>query len=253
MVLYLGEKMKFDNNKYGVVVRAIGERTENLCIEAIRKYTEPFIIKNVHPHLRANLTMYEIMLNNPRKWWLSVDADVVLKKDWASKMEELVKDCEDILSSIPKEYEFILDKIHNRGCRTYNGKLIKYCYNNVKLNYDKVVNNLFPEDAARRLMNSKFNNTTVKKHVVIGWHGCEQYYTHIYNAYIRYAIRTKGDKNERNLTRNWKPKNINNKHNSGRKYPIMMYQQIGLKVDLLKRKDCLKQTVFLIKGLYRVL
>lgn len=227
--------MKVDNKKYGVIVRSVGERTEQLCIDAIKLYMEPFIVKNISPHVKANLTMYKIMLDNPKEWWLSVDADVILSKNWYHKMDELVKDCDGVLSSIPKEYEFILDRIHNRGCRTYNGKFIKYCYENIKKNYDNVVNNLFPEDAARRMINNKFNKTRVKKNVLIGFHGFEQYYTHIYNAYVRYAIRTKGDKNEKNLIKSWKPKrNLNIKD---RQIAIKGWNDGWNNPNLIKTKD----------------
>ena len=192
-------------NKYGVVIRSVGERTEKLCIESVKKGgIEPFIIKNISPHLKATMTMYEVMLKNPSRYWLSVDADVILRPDWIDFMDELVKDSDHLLCCHPKGYEFIMNKIWHRGCRTYNGKYIQQCYDNIIHNYDKALPNLFPEDAARRMIPGEFKNNIVKEHIFLAWHGCEQYYTHIYNAYVRYAIRTNGAKDEKTLYRNFR-------------------------------------------------
>lgn len=225
-------KMK---NNFGVIIRSVGERTEKLCLDAIRLYAEPLIIKNIHPHTKANLVMYENMLKNPKDWWLSVDADVVLKKDWIDEMDKLIEGCDDILGSIPKEYEFILNKIHNRGCRTYNGKFIQNCYDNMNKVIQQATDNLFPEDWARKQIQEQFNVLKVKPKIKIGFHGCEQYYIHIYNAYVRYAIRTRGAKDEAALIKNFR--NPIQPNHQDRKVAIKGWNDGWSNPKLVKTKD----------------
>ena len=73
-----------------VVIRASGERTEELCKYIVEKQVpkdQVFLI-NEKPFWKAVQRTFEIGIEDGRKWTLAVDADVLLKEGAVSEMVE---------------------------------------------------------------------------------------------------------------------------------------------------------------------
>ena len=73
-----------------IIIRGIGERTEDFCKYIIEKQVPPnqITIINEKPFWRAVQKTFEIGIEQSRRWTLAVDADVFLAKGAVSQMIE---------------------------------------------------------------------------------------------------------------------------------------------------------------------
>lgn len=93
VIRFLGIKFSFsasENNKSKwplnttVIVRSVGERTEQKCIEYLENIfgrENVFLVKNKVPFSKAVEETFQIGLKQNKKWTLAIDADVFLFKD----------------------------------------------------------------------------------------------------------------------------------------------------------------------------
>jgi len=198
---------------FGVIIRSIGERTEQLCVESCKKYVAQsnlHIIKNYYPAYKAYKKMYEIALEKKYDWFLAVDADVVLKSDWFDIAQKT-------LSTLPLDDYFVIsfslyDKFLgplDRGNRLYNGSHVEralwFLENKTKysLKAESYVSRHMAKDAPPK--KRKYSKDTI-----IGYHGYEQFYKHIFYRFFLRKLRLKGDKENENVYNEIFKANINN-------------------------------------------
>jgi extradiol dioxygenase family protein len=76
-----------------VLIRASGERTEDLCFEIIKNQVPPEQVFLIHekPFAKAVKRNFEIGLEQGRKWTLAVDADVLLHQSAIHELLERVE------------------------------------------------------------------------------------------------------------------------------------------------------------------
>lgn len=125
--------------KFGVIIRSIGENTENLCKESVKNVmpdAQIHIVKNISPAHDAYIHMFNIALKENFDWFLALDADVVLAPNWHKDFLNVVN-----TENTDKTYkisfdvkDFITQSNLCRGNHFYNGKLVKMCLMYIKIN-----------------------------------------------------------------------------------------------------------------------
>jgi len=170
--------------KFGIFIRSIGERTENLTYESCLQGVDEkniHIIKDFCPAWKAYEKMFNVANTIGYDIFLGIDADIVLKENWLSIVDKKFK-------SINNEDFFVITFHMNdpfignvdRGNHFYNGK-----YSGDALHILKTVTwkTLKPESFIRYYIDAK----TFVFDDIIGYHGFEQYYRDIfYRFWLQY-------------------------------------------------------------------
>lgn len=89
-----------------VIVRSVGERTEEKCIERLKNFfrtDDIHVVKNVTPFTAAIRKCYEIGLSEGKKWCLIVDADVFFYDD---KLRHFIENCNRIGDKVDRGFCF---------------------------------------------------------------------------------------------------------------------------------------------------
>ena len=61
-----------DDINFGVIIRSISERTENICYESCEKAIPKeniHLVKNIYPSFRAHIKTFEIAINHKYDWF----------------------------------------------------------------------------------------------------------------------------------------------------------------------------------------
>lgn len=192
---------------FGVIIRSIGERTEKLCYESVRQYISEdkiHILRNYYPSTKAFLKMFEIAKNQNYDWFLGLDADIVLGKNWFDLFKSKVKD--EKTNDFFRIHFFVKDGITHtnlvRGNNFYNAKYLKlsekYLRYNIKVGnswfYYKLMGlstELFTKPESSILIHFEKKHSIFNKvfDEVIGYHSYEQYYSEIFRQYITRRVR----------------------------------------------------------------
>lgn len=166
----------------GVIIRSVGERTENLCVEAVTRETDQVdLVKNVYPFTEAVRRMIRIAEEKKYEHYLGLDADVILKPGWLQRITEDVKSMKDFFKI---EYG-IMDRFI-RGTAFFGVHIYNSAYNFKMLRaLTGTVNTSKPEGNIRHVIK--------KDHVQIpepiGYHGFEQWKRDIFNRWALRALR----------------------------------------------------------------
>lgn len=194
---FLGENIM----NFGVIIKTVGERTESLCIDSVRLAMEPILIKNISPYNKTLLKMYDIMLQEGKDWYLAIDADLILIKNWFEKIPNFIKKSGNTLGLLPRTYDFILNQKYSygRGCSLYNITYIEKCRDNLLKHYKNAHDSLIPESFICKLMGGP-KTKRVFDNLVMGFHGFEQFHTSTFNVYARMSVKAR---NRPMLIRNW--------------------------------------------------
>ncbi len=195
---------------FGVIIRSIGERTEELCYESVRQSvaeSDIHILRNYYPSYKVFLEMFKIAKKMEYDWFLGLDADVILCENWLdlfkSKIEN--KNCDDIF----RVQFYVKDGItfNNlvRGNNFYNGRFLelstKYLKENIRIgkywflykrgNYNTGYFTK-PETSIRTHFREKKDILDAIYDEIIGYHAYEQYYSEIFRQYITRKQRDAG-------------------------------------------------------------
>jgi len=180
--------------EFGVFIRSISERTEKLCIEACKQsmdFSRIHLIRNCYPAYKAYGKMFRMADKLGYDWYLGLDADVVLKKDWCKiamdKIEE-IKDRDYFNFSFAIQDKFL--GIIDRGNHFYNGEYAKKA---LWILENKTKHTLKSESYISRYVSKNMpeKKTVHFQNIVIGYHGYEQYYKDIF--YRFWLRRKRGD------------------------------------------------------------
>jgi len=71
--------------RFGVFIRSIGERTEQLCAESCYQCLPPenvHILRNYYPSYNVYRAMFQEALKLGYEWYMGLDADVILLPGW---------------------------------------------------------------------------------------------------------------------------------------------------------------------------
>lgn len=172
---------------FGVFIRSVGERTEQLCLESCRQcipHENVRIIKNKFPAYNAFIEMFKQAKELDYEWYLGVDADIVLVPNWyeiaLQKKKEMEKS--EWFAFTVSVMDKFLGKI-DRGNHFYNGK---HTEKSLEILKTKTKHMLKPESKIRHYV--KHNNTRFND-LVIGYHGYEQFFCDIFYRFWMQAKR----------------------------------------------------------------
>lgn len=162
-----------------VIVRTVGERTEDKCVEYLRRQfgnENVSIVKNITPFTEAIQKSFEIGMKKNKKWTFIIDADVFLMDSkidiFLYTANEIEKNNDRVFSIQPFVYDNFMLKSRLAGVHLYNTKYIeqacKYIGNNM----------LRPESFVIKSMNAE-GYTAYKVYETIGVHDFFQRYEDI--------------------------------------------------------------------------
>ena len=186
-----------------IIVRSVGERTEQKCVECLQKqfHTEKiYLIKNVTPFTEAVRRTMEIGIAENRKWTLVIDADVFLFENKIDSMFEVAdkimeKDSR-VFCVLSALYDHFMEQSRLCGIHLYNTASMEkgkaFIENNM----------LRPETFLIRNM-SLIGFSTYKLDMTIGIHDFFQSYSGIVSKGI---LHCKKHSNAEQLRSEWKQK-----------------------------------------------
>jgi hypothetical protein len=173
--------MNEKKNDFGVVIRSVGERTEGLCFDACKQAVDEkdiVIIRGVFPASKAYQQMFTTALSRKWRWFLGVDADVVMTSDWleiAKRRREDFSSREWLVFGLGMEDKW-LGRV-DRGNHFYNGRHVQEALRTLQT---KTAGRLKPESDICRVL--KYYNPFFKDEMA-GYHGYEQYYRDIFYTF----------------------------------------------------------------------
>ena len=146
--------------------------------------------------------MFQAALKSDYDWYMGLDADIVLKPDWLTIIKariEEIQDREDVFKFTCFLRDKFLPQPVDRGNHVYNARFTKLALEALKKNI--LLSRLGPlaqlaglqrgfylkpETAIRTRLLKEHGIQNATFDDVIGWHGYEQYFVHIFH---RFAVR----------------------------------------------------------------
>ncbi|KAF3363358.1 hypothetical protein PHSC3_000045 [Chlamydiales bacterium STE3] len=178
--------------KAEVVVRAAGERSLPLCLQAIKEQVENFTLIEEKPFIKAITKTFEIGQNSNCDILIAIDADIILNKN---AIDLMLTETESMLKEVPNLFQLdfpLIDKFRGTclGCHVYVNKHSPQFYEYFKnIAYDPKETR--PEKTNVIKLKEQLGLTNTSYHIPVGLHDYEQYYSHIYVKYYRRAVRQK--------------------------------------------------------------
>ena len=162
-------------NNVTVIIRSVGERTEQLCKKLILDQEIPekniFIIRE-RPFSTAMKVSYQTGLDNKLPWTFCVDADVLLKEDAVQDLLRIAKDEPEHVFGVSGK---LLDKFFGAqraaGNYLFRTKHLIHLINSI-LPYEE--ENIRPESSIFKSIQNK-GLILKKKQICIGLHDFEQH------------------------------------------------------------------------------
>jgi len=171
-----------------VIIRSVGERTEQVCKKLILDQGIPennLIIIRESPSIKAVLKSFEIALEKNLKWTYRIDADIMLAKD---SIKNMVSFAQKQKSSHFVSQGYVLCKffggIRIAGNYFYNTKLIKNVFDNQAYSTEAIRPDSYILEEMRK---SGYPNSPAP--FVIGLHDYEQYYKDIYRKCFVHGVK----------------------------------------------------------------
>jgi len=161
-----------------VVIRSIGERTENKCYQLIEKQISKrniFIVRKT-PFTESIKESFKIAIEEKRKWLLCIDADILVRENVINDLLEIAEK-EDSKTFVMKGniLDKFIDSPRNAGNHLYKTKYLKEAITEIPLSKDAIR----PESAMIEKMENR-GYKHKKWDIFVGIHDFEQYYEDIY-------------------------------------------------------------------------
>lgn len=169
-----------------VVLRSANERSVPLARMALEREKASYVQIEEYPFSAALKKMFSIAKDNPAKYLLALDADVILHEGALTK---IIQEADKRSHFFFLDF-FVMDKFRGKccsGCHLYVNH-----YSNDLLNY-------LNDDATRPENQLVLNFSTthqikmLKSPLVVGLHDYEQYYRDLYAKYLRRALRRRDE------------------------------------------------------------
>lgn len=187
--------------KFGIYIRSIGERTEQLCIDSCKQYIDSediHILRNYFPSYNVYREMFNRAEKSDYDWFLAVDADVVLSPNWHDMVIEKIEgvDPKNTFKFTFRVYDPIYCNLIDRGNHVYNNTFTPLAIGALKKNilisrlpriFKRFFNSgyyLKPETSLRGVLKEKHGLSNFNYPEVIGIHGTEQYYCEIFRTFL---------------------------------------------------------------------
>lgn len=188
--------------RFGVFIRSTGERTEKLCEQAVRLHVPAeniHLLRGYYPSYKVFQKMFKIAGRERYDWYLGLDADVVLRKDWLELFQQKLANEE------TNQYFRIFFHVRDamaaqpivRGNNWYNFQhhdlTFKYYKRNIRIGrywfyykHKGFGSGCFtkPESSIRTHMRKESGILDHSFKEIVGWHGFEQYHAEIFRQYL---------------------------------------------------------------------
>lgn len=144
-----------EKNDITIVVRSVGERTTEKCIEHVKFVFNTDcveVLRDITPFQAMLKKCYEIGIERARKWTLCIDADVFMDK---SKTEHFLNNVRywmetvNYFSFTPCVFDYLMNKSRPAGIHLYNTRLLNEAINCIEYT------SLRPETSVKRQMADK--------------------------------------------------------------------------------------------------
>lgn len=184
-----------------IIIRSVGERTEDLCYRLINKQISS---KNIHivnekPFTNAIEKTFDIGIEKNRKWTLVIDADVLIKP---KIIEEMFKEAESKDNKIFGISGKIIDKFLCASPRLAGNHLYRTKYLEEAKKFIPSPNKAIrPETYTKEKMESK-KRLWESVPIVVGFHDYEQYYKDIYRKCFTHSKKFSANVSE--ILAHWK-------------------------------------------------
>ncbi len=161
-----------------VVIRSIGERTENKCYQLIEKQISKrniFIVRKT-PFTESIKESFKIAIEEKRKWLLCIDADVLVRENAINDLLEFAEKADSKTFVMRGDIvDKFLDSPRSAGIHLYKTKYLKEAITEIPLSK----NAIRPESAMIEKMENR-GYKHKKLDIFVGIHDFEQYYEDIY-------------------------------------------------------------------------
>jgi len=191
--------------EFEYVVRSVGERTEDICVELIKLQQQPdekITIIREPTHAKAIERTFAIGLKGMSDWVVAVDADVLLLPGSATQIrKELVSCKENVFVVNSAVYDKIYSMKRWAGVHVYRRAMLEELYDVFREIKNKP--NLKIETAAIKELQKK-NKQPLFSKIIVGTHDFKQFYKDIYRKAYLNTIRNPG--NIKRAKNNWSRK-----------------------------------------------
>jgi hypothetical protein len=193
---------------FGIFVRSVGERTEQLCLESCYQClprARVHLLKNYYPSYNVYRAMFSEAIRRRYGWYMGLDADVILMPGALDAIEERIRELDDepdVFKFTCRLHDKFLPHAVDRGNHVYSARFNSLAWralrNNIWLTRLGRLSArlgarrgfyLKPETAIRTRLRESHGIRDVNFDDVIGWHGFEQYYSHIFHRFVVRANR----------------------------------------------------------------
>ncbi len=183
--------MALNKNDYLIIIRAAGERTEELCIKRAKEqgFPENVVIVKEVPFHRSLVNGFEIAMEYNHRWTICVDADVLLVPCVIEKIVEILNhSADDIFRFNP----MVISKFHQikmfGGVHCYRTSLLK----NSRHFFSEAEFNMKPETFVnKKMFQQGFGYQKIK--IIAGFHEYELSFNDIYRRYRYRASKSSND------------------------------------------------------------
>jgi len=168
-----------------VTIRYSGERTLGECVRSVQNLELEYIIIETSPFWKAVVETFKLGVRENRLFTIGLDADIVLYSDALDKITEFV--CSNLGFW---RYDFALDdKFYPHiiwGTHVYSTPFLREALKHIPQNIDRITK---PERQFYYTMKEAGFQSKEGIPIVVGRHGYDQYYFHIFNRFARRALR----------------------------------------------------------------
>lgn len=174
------------------VVRTIGERTEEVCVELVRRQkgeNEKLSILTENTHVDAIDKTFMLGLRSDAEWLVAIDADMLLLPNGVSVMREEIKSCD---ANVFVAYPAVYDKLYSMrrwGVTLYRTSMLEELYDVFKELKNK--HHLKIEGGAIKEVAKREKEIFLSRKVV-AIHDFYQYYRDLYRKVYLNTIRNPG-------------------------------------------------------------
>ncbi len=162
-----------------VLVRSIGERTEHLCCELLKKQisSENIFIISESPFVKTLEKTFEKALEQNRKWTLCIDSDVFINGNFINEIISFAEmQDEDVFLIQGLCFDKFFNQTREVGQRLYRTNVLEYCFQFIKEATLSIRPETYIVDMVRKMGFKKLSVSSI----CVGVHDYEQSYEDIY-------------------------------------------------------------------------
>ena len=179
--------------EFEIVIRTVGERTEDVCIELVNRQKAANEILHVlrkNTHAKAVESTIKIGLESNAEWLIAIDADMLLIPEGLTIIRKEIRSCS---SDVAILHPAVVDKLYRMkrwGLTVYRQSILSELHDEFQKIRKK--QHLKIEGAAIKALSTKKNREVVFSRNVAAIHDFYQYYRDLYRKAYLNTLRNPG-------------------------------------------------------------